>query len=309
MRRVSNLQAGFIGLAAAILFAHSSATLALPRKPVGTLPAAPDRSTPEAAVRSFAVALSRGQVARAAACVEGKPTSELYRAWDLQWQQRPSPAPGLTLSDLRTRVKGSAATVSYRVGIRHSGVRAAPDSKEQLSLRKASGGWLIVPLPARALYPSNTPRDTGELRQLATLVIHPELMKDQLARGEEDRCMLNLKRLAAATLILAKDKDYQLAIPAGRLRATLAPRVRNNALFLCPRDHATEGKGSTYSFNTHLEGVSLVNLNDPAKVVLLYEGAQQRLSFRHGGAALVVFADGRVARVGPELAKRLVWAP
>jgi prepilin-type processing-associated H-X9-DG protein len=149
----------------------------------------------------------------------------------------------------------------------------------------------------------------AELRLLATLIIHPELAEADLAQGQEARCKLNLVQVANGALELANQNDGKLELPTDRMRATLAPLIKNDPAFLCPEDLSTGKEGTSYSVNIHLARVNLDNLKERNKVVLLYEGANQTLNFRHGGGALVAFADGHVARVDAERAKGLVWKP
>jgi hypothetical protein len=75
MTRASVLFAGLVILGAAAPSVCPLTAQALAGKSANALATAPDRSTPEATVRSFVAALSKGQVSRAASFVEGKPVS------------------------------------------------------------------------------------------------------------------------------------------------------------------------------------------------------------------------------------------
>lgn len=44
-----------------------------------------------------------------------------------------------------------------------------------------------------------------------------------------------------------------------------------------------------------------------AKLVVLYDGENQKLRYSYDGRAPVAFADGHVALVSPQEAKNLVW--
>jgi prepilin-type processing-associated H-X9-DG protein len=196
------------------------------------------------------------------------------------------------------------------VVVRQFGQIQQSEFNEHLFLRKAPAGWFIVPLAVKEFVGEPTEKaEPAQLRQLATLIIHPELVEADLAHGQEERCKVNLRTLANGVLELAQGKDGKLELHAGRMRAVLAPLVKNDPAFRCPSDLITGKEGSSYSFNAHLDGTSLDDLQEPKQVVLLYEGANQTLSFRHGGSALVAFADGRVVKVDAAAAKRLVWKP
>ena len=48
---------------------------------------------------------------------------------------------------------------------------------------------------------------------------------------------------------------------------------------------------------------------EPAETVMIYEGKNGKLDFRHNGRATVGFADGHVKLTDAEGAKKLRWKP
>src|SRR5439155_9759429 len=89
-------------------------TLCLALCLLAALPAAAqDRSTPEATVRSFLSAFERADLKQAVACVKGGQLSEAVMK-DLTESIRKAPVT-LTLSDVKTMVSGSSATVTGKI--------------------------------------------------------------------------------------------------------------------------------------------------------------------------------------------------
>lgn len=64
-----------------------------------------------------------------------------------------------------------------------------------------------------------------------------------------------------------------------------------------------------YAFNATLEGILLKDIKQPSRTVLIYEGKDGKLDFRHEGMACVSFVDGHVQAVGPDEVKDLIWNP
>jgi prepilin-type processing-associated H-X9-DG protein len=67
--------------------------------------------------------------------------------------------------------------------------------------------------------------------------------------------------------------------------------------------------GEPYALNTHLDGLNLADLAEPARTVLFYEGKDEKLDFRHDGKSNVAFTDGHVKAIGPDEAEKLIWNP
>jgi len=270
----------------------------------------PDRSTPESTVRSFAELIAKGQVSSAASCVEGKPVYHAYRIWDEEWQKPDGGAPHMVLSEVKTRILRGTATVSYKLKVTTYGVVEKSDVQKKIQLRKARDGWLIVPLSLEEyLKRARNFEEVDQLRQLATLTVNPELMTLGFAKARTNECRSNMKQLSTAALMLAQAKNDRLALKPDRMRAALDPYLKSPTLFRCPDDESGSAATSSYTFNRHLSGVNVDNIKTPDRTVLFYEGTKERLSFRHGGEAIVAFADGHVTAVGAAGIGRLIWKP
>jgi prepilin-type processing-associated H-X9-DG protein len=84
------------------------------------------------------------------------------------------------------------------------------------------------------------------------------------------------------------------------------PYIKNESIFKCPSDASG---AVSYSFNANLAGVKLAKVSAPAETVMIYEGKNGKLDFRHEGKAAVGFADGHAKLVNAEGAKKLHWRP
>lgn len=86
-------------------------------------------------------------------------------------------------------------------------------------------------------------------------------------------------------------------------------RLQNEAQKLGVRELFPPQAYESYAFNTNLNGAELKDIKAPADTVLLYEGREGKLSFRHDGKANVAFVDGHVMAITAEDAKELIWNP
>jgi prepilin-type processing-associated H-X9-DG protein len=117
-------------------------------------------------------------------------------------------------------------------------------------------------------------------------------------------CESNVKQIELGLIQYTQDNNEKF--PAGDFQSAVARYAVSDAVFHCPAD---EAGGVDYSLNTNLQGVSLEKLNHPEAVVAVYEGKGQKLDFRHGGKAVVGFADGHVRAVTQAQAQALRWKP
>ena len=129
-----------------------------------------------------------------------------------------------------------------------------------------------------------------------------------------EQSLKNLKDLSVATMNFSQDYDSIAASPE-YLEEYVAPYLKNTSSFFVPNSY------EHYSFNANLSGRYIENFAgvfveplanlvvNPEKVVLFYEGRDEKLNFRYDGKAAVSFADGHVALVSPDEAKNLRWIP
>lgn len=188
----------------------------------------------------------------------------------------------------------------------------------------------------------------GLLTVLATLVANPDRALVGYNSAQRVTCITNLKQLALAAIqYVADNRDvFDLKAPNDP-KLTLAPAVlqmkwqkaffpyaKNESMFLCPLikqkyeeltkndpklQQQAQNLGArallpaeayeSYAFNVTLEGLKAADIPDLMNTVLIYEGKDGKLDFRHDGKANVAFGDGRVMSVSEEEAKDLVWNP
>ena len=119
-------------------------------------------------------------------------------------------------------------------------------------------------------------------------------------------CLRNMKQLAVGLLMLTSDNDDLLKVTAADWKAQAMPYIKNESCFHCPAD---KGGGQSYSFNPQLAGIRTTLVNNPAGTVMLYEGKDEKLDFRHGGLACVAFSDAHCRLVSEADAAKLNWKP
>src|SRR5207237_138904 len=76
--------------------------------------------------------------------------------------------------------------------------------------------------------------------------------------------------------------------------SALRPYLKNPSTVVCP----VANKTPSYEFNKHLTGASMTAIGDIQHTVMLYEGGNGLLDFRHEGKANVAFTDTHVAPIG-----------
>ncbi len=102
-------------------------------------------------------------------------------------------------------------------------------------------------------------------------------------------CETNVRQIELGLIQYTQDHNGKLPSSAAAYKDTVFPYIKNEAVFRCP---SQEGEGAAYSMNPFLQGKSLDDLAHPEKIVLIYEGQNQTLDFRHDGKTVVGFADG-----------------
>ena len=80
----------------------------------------------------------------------------------------------------------------------------------------------------------------------------------------------------------------------------------NKGIFHCPADKGVPGS-SSYSYNTNLNGHTMAETN--LQTVMVYEGKDGKLDFRHDGFALVALVDGYTEFINKSSAEQLRWKP
>jgi prepilin-type processing-associated H-X9-DG protein len=260
---------------------------------------AQDLSTPETAVRSFMTAYYAGDLKKAAACVEGAKYSSALEWMSRELKKQPST---YKVDNLQFHVVGDSAAVSI------IGAATQPPGKPQpyncaVKLRRSRAGWYIVPIKDERLALADS---MDVVKVFVWELTNPQSATRNRDSAQRESCLSNLKQLARAVLKLMQSHNQQYSLKAGSYKQAIYPYIKDEQVFACPSDKPGT---DSYSFNPHIEGLSLAKLTDSWKTVMLYEGKAGKLKFRHNGMAGVVFTDGHAKMITEEEAKKLRWMP
>lgn len=202
--------------------------------------------------------------------------------------------------------------------------------------------------PAPETVPGMEPGE-GFLTMLASFLVNPNIVSQRMNEGHLALCSNNLKQLALAAMQMLQEFDKTFAFAKAAEKATLDeklkalldqnwqkalyPYAKTPVIFFCPlrvellgaetpetaarrarhdklmADFGMAKAGEPYALNENLVGLKQLDIAKPSQTVLLYEGRDAKLDFRHDGKANVAFCDGHVVAVGPEEAKKLIWNP
>jgi prepilin-type processing-associated H-X9-DG protein len=263
----------------------------------------PDLSTPEKAVHSFVVALDEWRLAAAAACVVGEDDVPMLDSMEPELGRVMKDPLALSIKDVKSVITGSEATVTCTVQLTTPGVNRS--FQDTVPLRRVGGQWLIVPFtPEEAVGIKNV--HGRFLRLASTPMGYPEELVKSRDALRADICASNVRHLATGVMILTQDHDTRIALRADRLREGLTPHVKDLGAFQCP---SRPKEPISYTLNPDLQDVSTSSLRHPALTVLLYEGSNGVLEYRHYGKTVVAFADGSVKQLTPDQTKNLRWKP
>jgi prepilin-type processing-associated H-X9-DG protein len=260
---------------------------------------AQDRSTPEGTVRSFLSAFARGDIQEAVACVKGAQYTDSLKGLSEQIKRRPAT---FTLTDAKTSLNGDKAVVTGQVSMQAAQADRAQTGSTEVSLESSGGTWLIVPNAEKA-------RRAGGpdmVNAMAYVLTDSKVFDRAHGAAQKVSCLSNVKQIALGAMMFVQDEDGVFKLKAASYKKSLMPYIKNEAIFKCPADKSGV---TSYSFNASLAGVPMSRIKSPAETVMIYEGRNGKLDFRHGGEAAVGFADGHCKDVTPEAAKKLRWKP
>ena len=244
--------------------------------------------TPEQVVQSYANAVNAKDINAAAKYVNGGALSSF------SGQMMPSEVGHFTLSKITSTIIGNYAFVTFEDSIREHDATAEHLEHGYLVLVKSGSTWLIdVP-------------DHQDLAFLAfSLSPPPSLLIAANRSAHMTMCLSNLKQLDVALQLLMGDNDDKIAVTKTGWTTEIQPYIKGAKLLTCPDDKPGV---TSYSINENLIGKVSSEIADPAGTVLIYEGANHVLNFRHNGRAAVGFADGHCKMVNAEESKKLKWA-
>jgi len=262
--------------------------------------AAQDRSTPEATVQSFLTQLGNGHLKEAAACVKGvKMDAAGLDAFAQQVKKDPAT---LTLSGAKATITGTTANVTGKVTVKAASQPKSDTFDTDVNLVSADGGWQIVPRSPKELKKGND--DIVNL--IAYSLTDPTLFGKARDSARAVSCLSNVKQISLGAMMFVQDWDEAFKLKAGSYKKSLMPYIKNEAIFKCPSDSSG---AISYSFNANLAGVKMAKVHAPAQTVMIYEGKNGKLDFRHEGKAAVGLADGHAKLVDAAEAKKLRWTP
>ena len=271
-------------------------------------------SSPEATVNSFVASINQYNFKQATLCVQDAKPEAVTELADFE-QGLKKVHTTISTSDLHSTVKDAEATVTVTATVKVGESQETNSvDKSFLKLHMQENEWRIVPEDTShftAVPPQNI------LGYTAAFLAHPEAFEKAVEQEKEKICLLNLKQLAKAMPSFLHFNNT-FAIKPSSVRKALSPYVENDSIFFCPSDKRFPDIGaiiqtnrdvSSYSFNANLENTLPSSIKDQDEVVLLYEGTDGVLDFRHNGKACVAFVDGHVEIVSQEAAKSLRWKP
>jgi prepilin-type processing-associated H-X9-DG protein len=260
---------------------------------------AQDRSTPEATVRTFMAAFGSGDLKTAVACVKGAQPSPVLLA-ELAQQIKKEPL-STTLTNVKTALNGNSAVVTGQVSIKSGKQDKAETLSTQVNLALSDGKWQIVPEAARMQQSK-----PDMVNALAYVLTDSRVFTRAREAARGVSCLSNVKQICLGMIMFTQDYDEKFKLKPETYKKSIMPYIKTEAIFKCPSD--TTG-GVAYSFNSNLAGVSIAKLQNPADTVMIYEGKNGKLDFRHDGKAAVGFADGHAKLMNAEGAKKMRWKP
>ncbi len=126
-------------------------------------------------------------------------------------------------------------------------------------------------------------------------------------KAREVSCESNVKQICIGLTQFTQDNNDKFALKAANYKDTVMPYIKSEQVFHCPGD--TNSTSVSYSFNQNLQGVPLAKIKRPNTTVMIYEGKNQTLDFRHENKSVVGFVDGSVRAIGQDEAQSLDWKP
>jgi prepilin-type processing-associated H-X9-DG protein len=207
----------------------------------------------------------------------------------------------ITVDDIQVTLQGEQATAVVELTLHNRWVGVHQTEKVLLkrSDKEPGSPWWIIPDNPIMIFADD---QAGLIQRLATCLAYPQIFI------RESRKRAAVKNIAAIHLGLQQflqDFEGVYAFEAPDFRAAIMPYLGSDTVFTAPND--PPGTVS-YEFNPNLARVEAPKLN-AAKVVILYEVKEGRMSFAYDGKAIVGFADGHTEFVTPEQAAQLRWKP
>ncbi|RYG62880.1 hypothetical protein EON80_22285 [bacterium] len=131
-------------------------------------------------------------------------------------------------------------------------------------------------------------------------ILHPQPTKsDPLAEA----ALTNLKHLGLAANMFAHSFNGVFACYPQYVEQALESYLQNAGMWKVP------GYSTRFTFNPNLSSYQFSRDDESSRIVLFYEGQDQKPLFRYAGKAAIGFADGHAVLVSPDEMKELIWQP
>jgi len=134
----------------------------------------------------------------------------------------------------------------------------------------------------------------------------PTMSRHTPAAGVNDPISeIRVRRMVSDALIYVIDND-------GRFPSdpkTFAQSIADDSESTMAASTVSRTEPNPFTFNTALAGTARIDVDDPKHTVLVYEGYNGHLNYRHNNHALVAFVDGHVENITPRQAMSLKWKP
>ena len=275
-----------------------------------------DQSSSKATVRAFVGALNASNGNAMAACIKGAHGSPALQSLLSAGAGELAGDNPIQLNEMVAQGDADHASVAAEVVL---GVLNARHSTVDIfRLERIGGKWLILPdagiaaqmANSAAPGPTQVSLATRPLSTLAVIVAFPEsaLKNAEQARGRAEgiSCLSNEKQIALGVFQYMQDHDDTYPKKSASYKDQVYPYIKSQEVFRCLLD----AKGTvSYAFNANLLGTKMASTKDPANTVMVYEGRNMQMTFRHDGKAAVCFADGHARLITPAEAKNVIWYP
>lgn len=256
-----------------------------------------NQSTPVKTIETFAKAFEQGDAKTAIACVKGGKRNA-FADQMLARFVRDRYRFKTTVSGVK--IVGAKASAKVVTTVASSFLTSPKKLNDKVALIKQSGKWLIVPATG-----SNV--SESFVNPAAEILTNPQKIEDDAKQAiKATECLRNIKQIAIGVLLFTGDNEDRLNFTAVNWLNKVRPYIQEPVAYTCPLDKPGT---ISYSFNAELAGKSTVSIKNVMRTVLLYEGKNGKLTFRHRGRACVAFVDGSVKLITPDEAKKLIWKP
>jgi hypothetical protein len=249
-----------------------------------------DQTTPAATVKSFAKFFQVADFESLKTLVkDGKMTQG---AQDVSQRIKPGTF-GISVVIEKSKITGSTATLLTVTTLTGSETKTF---REDIKLEKIGPKWFIVARPQGD--------SDSYLNLVASLLRYDSEQK--MKSGVDSDCRIQMKQVGIGIRLYLVDNDDVWSFKATNWMTKIKPYIKDVKLLTCPLDAAGT---KSYTFNALLFGKSQSRIEDLEHTVMVYEGKNGKLSFRHHGLAHILSCDGHFKAVTPAEAKKLFWKP